>query len=514
MRNFLLGVKLVSVAMLVWLISYLGVVYNASLFNFANIAILLGDIRDLLSYYIYIGLGYLFIGLSELFRSLFASMLYLARITVHTNFYRQLTLLMFYYIFGRYFYFPELEAGEIPTISKISELSSTLSFQIGPDIYLTILQVITIVMLVYAVRAIMFSDPKFAINVVIMVNLIIIIPLFIMGLQQLLAKFFIHIDLIDQLVALNLLDPGILEPVSEDFSQFIGSKIFMFAMINFFFLEFAFQVSYIDQVTKPSVERETRLKNQIIYLQNEAQKAIANLKKMEEKREQEKLELLKAQEEGPVFQSEHMKLLEFMSEKGSKRFSYIAEMIEKKRIEREEKGLETAMKGTRQLVYFLDKLFVQNSESYHTLTAKTSAPSNVKLITSTLINMGFRFGAVLLLTFFSSHPKWFVESIFRSPESITMSVEMLTPEAILSVLLPLILLFPVVSQIIRASKHQKLQELLRFEEMRRAGLTEEEMAEVLRRNKADKIEETKFEADSTQPKPVGEPTVAEPTTQQ
>ena len=510
MRTFLLIVKLISIAMLVWLISYLGTVYNSSLFNFANIAVLLGDLRDLLSYYFYIGFGYLFIGVAELFRSLFASMIYLGGIRVHTNFYRQMTLLMFYYIFGRYFYFPELEAGEIPTITKISELSSTLSFQIGPDIYLTILQFITIIMLIYAIRAIAFSDPKFAINVVVLVNLIIIIPLFIMGIQQLFAKFLIQIDIINQLVALNLLDPELLAPVSEDFIEFMGSKIFMFAMINFFFLEFSFQVSYIDQVTKPSVEREVRLKNQIIYLKNEAQKAIANLKKMEEKRDQARLELLKAQEEeGPMFQSEHMKLVEFMSGKGSKRFSYIAEMIEKKKIEREEKALETAMKGTRQLVYFLDKLFVQNPESYHTLTAKTSAPSPVKLITSTVINMAFRFGMVLLLTFFSSHPKWFVESIFQAPESISMSVEMLTPESILSVLLPLILLFPVVSQIIRASKHQKLQELLRLEEMRRAGLTEEEMAEVLRRNKAEKIEETKFEADTNQPKPMEEPTMAE-----
>jgi len=323
------------------------------------------------------------------------------------------------------------------------------------------------------------------------------IPLFVLGVKNLLWRFSIAIPLIDELDALNLLDPSLFLPVSENLWEFLNSTIFKLAFVNFLFLEFSFEVSYLDQVTKPSVERETRMKNQIIYLKSEAQKAISNLKKMDEKREQDRLNLLKAQQEaGPQYQSEHMKLVEFMSEKGSKQFSYIAEMIEKKKIEREEKALETAMKGTRQLVFFLDKLFVQNPESYHTLTAKTSAPSNVKLVTSTVMNMAFRFGVILLLTFFSSHPRWFIETIFHAPEAITNSVEMLTPEIILTVLLPLLLLFPIISQIIRATKHQKLQELLRIEEIRRAGLTEDELVEVKARNEAEKIEETKFATDA------------------
>jgi len=497
MRVFIVVVKVISIALLIWLLAYLGTVYNAPLFNFGNIAILVGDLRDLISYYVYLGLGFIFMGINELFCVLF-SLIYRAQgISADARFYRDLGLLLFFNIFGRYFYFPELPKGQLPSLTNVMHLSTTLSVELGPSLYITVIQVVVIAMLVFALRAVLQSDPKYAIRVVVCVNLIIMIPLFVLGVKNLLWRFSIAIPLIDELDALNLLDPSLFLPVSENLWEFLNSTIFKLAFVNFLFLEFSFEVSYLDQVTKPSVEREIRMKNQIIYLKSEAQKAISNLKKMDEKREQDRLNLLKAQQEaGPQYQSEHMKLVEFMSEKGSKQFSYIAEMIEKKKIEREEKALETAMKGTRQLVFFLDKLFVQNPESYHTLTAKTSAPSNVKLVTSTVMNMAFRFGVILLLTFFSSHPRWFIETIFHAPEAITNSVEMLTPEIILTVLLPLLLLFPIISQIIRATKHQKLQELLRIEEIRRAGLTEDELVEVKARNEAEKIEETKFATDA------------------
>jgi len=54
-------------------------------------------------------------------------------------------------------------------------------------------------------------------------------------------------------------------------------------------------------------------------------------------------------------------------------------------------------------------------------------------------------------------------------------VELQTYEGVLSLLIPFLLLIPLISNIIKITKHSKLQQMLRLEELRRAGLTEEEM---------------------------------------
>ena len=43
------------------------------------------------------------------------------------------------------------------------------------------------------------------------------------------------------------------------------------------------------------------------------------------------------------------------------------------------------------------------------------------------------------------HPKWFMESVFNLPPAIVESVAMYSPEVIITLLIPIILLFPVIS---------------------------------------------------------------------
>ncbi len=59
-------------------------------------------------------------------------------------------------------------------------------------------------------------------------------------------------------------------------------------MLSFVYLEIVFQVSYVDEVTAPLIEREARLKSQIRVLKVEADRAIATIKQMEENKKEER----------------------------------------------------------------------------------------------------------------------------------------------------------------------------------------------------------------------------------
>jgi hypothetical protein len=72
-------------------------------------------------------------------------------------------------------------------------------------------------------------------------------------------------------------------------------------------------------------------------------------------------------------------------------------------------------------------------------------------------------------------------TIFQSPPAIAESVEMTSPEAVLSLFIPFLLIIPLVSAIIRITKHSKLNEMLRLEAIQRSGLSEEELEELSKR---------------------------------
>jgi hypothetical protein len=129
----------------------------------------------------------------------------------------------------------------------------------------------------------------------------------------------------------------------------------------------------------------------------------------------------------------------------------------------------------------LEKLFKQDPQAYGNLTAKTSAPSSKGLIVSTVVNLLFRIIIITALAWFCMHPKIVFGDLFQSPDSIALSVELQTPEAILSIFFPFILIIPLISMIIRITKQSKLKEMLRIEEIQRSGLTEEEFQELERK---------------------------------
>ncbi len=489
-KNYLiLSLRGVSIGLLLILLILVGNIFNPTIFNVFEIMSIAGYLRDVFAFLLYIILFGLFYGvymviggIMRVFGGAFS-----------VGYFQTLCESTFQNMVGNWFYLPDYFSSPTangstnlvaPTMGQAwNGLKSLFSILTG-DFYLVFLQLMMLFMFIYAIRGALTSNPSDSIRVIMLLNVVIVIPLFFLQIRDVLSIFgIVNLpNFLNNLVVTSsgLILPDIMVDIRElSFFGFLTTTIFWVALIMFLYLEFTFQLSYVEKVTTPSVEREIRLSRQIDLMHIEAEKAIARIKAVEDMKRQKKAEerLKKAEEEKELGKSDKNRfaLNKFMSEKASNvGFSLITELIAKKKAEKQEQVIMDAMKDTRKVANYLDKLFKQDKEAKDTLTAKTAAPKASRLIYSTIINMTTRILMITLLAWAVVHP-YDVYSLFQSPDSIQNSVELQTVEGILSVLLPFILIIPLISNIIKVTKHNKLKEMLRLEELRRKGLTEEEL---------------------------------------
>jgi hypothetical protein len=246
--------------------------------------------------------------------------------------------------------------------------------------------------------------------------------------------------------------------------------------VSYIYLELAFQINYTYTVTKPSLERRLRLEAQLLILESESHYITANVDKIKEEAQARRKEL-KLEEKATIGK--------FFAKTGET-FSYVKEMIEKRKLEEEEKKLITAASKTRRLGRYINQLFREDSEARDTITARSSAPKPKSLIISTATNFIFRVGLLIIISFIIIHPKWFMEHVFNLPPAIIDSVAMYSPEVIIILLAPLILLFPVISKIIASIKHRNL--IIRLQQ---EGRIKEILASVGDYVKKEEVEEEK-----------------------
>jgi hypothetical protein len=485
-RNLLIALRLLSIGMLVFLIIELGLIYNSEVFNVWEVLNIIGQLRDLISYGAYIGLYMIFTGLFYAFGGLFS-----AFPGFDSVYYFNFMSVVFSNMIGNWFYLPVYDAElgkvisvsgaetilEAPTLSDAQSMIGNVARYMSLNLYMVLLQAMVGFMFFFAIRASLTNNAGESIKTIVLLNVILIIPMLFIQLNIVILTFSDSTPLfLQEIMANELLKDTIYQEVSDDFGVFITSEIFLVALFSFLYLELVFQIAYIDKVTAPSIEREARLTNQIKVLKIESEKAIANVKALEEKkREQKRLAINMAQMEEEREEKKRLSLRSFMSEKAAGAFSFVSELIEKKKAEKEEAQMMNAMRDTRRLANYLDKLFKQDPEAFATLTAKTSAPTSTKLLSSTITNIIFRLVLVTLLAWLCVHPYYVYKNIFMAPNAIIESVELQTYEGTLSLLIPFLLIIPLMSQIIKVTKHSKLQEMLKLEEIRRSGLTEEEL---------------------------------------
>ena len=340
-----------------------------------------------------------------------------------------------------WFTFP---SGDSPELSQILDLIGNEVGVFSENLYLIAFQILFIVSIIYAIRGFLITNPKNDMIAIGALVLMLVIPLMVFGFRDMLDLFNMQIPYLEDLA--NPLDPSLNVIPLDDIFLFFASPVILLAIISYLYLEFSFQINYTFTVTKPSMERRARLEAQLNILQSESHYITANVDKIkqEAKKRKEELEI-----------SEKATVTKFFA-KTDESFSYVKEMIAKKKLEEEEKKLITAASKTRRLGRYINRLFHEDSEAQDTLTARSSAPRPKSLVVSTASNFAFRVGLLIVISFIIIHPKWFLEDVFNLPTAITESVAILSPEVIVIILIPLILIFPLISKIISAIKHRNL----------------------------------------------------------
>jgi len=438
-RYYFLILKIVNVLIFVWILTIF-----FSIFHFDEVATTSSGENVLTAFFISLKniFSYLIFTAAygiAILSVLISSLIFLAAqphmISLLERFFRGLLSL--------WFTFPN---GTTPDIGQIPDLLGQELAIFSENIYLIAFQILIIVSIIYAIKAFLKTDPKNDLIVVGSIVLMLVIPLMVFGFKDMLDLFNISIQYLEDLP--YPLDISLEKIPIDDVFQFFASPVILLAIVSYIYLEMAFQINYTYTVTKPSLERSYRLEAQLTILQNESYYITANVDKIKE-------EAKKRREELKIEDKTTMGISGFFAKTGE-RFSYVKEMIEKKKLEEEEKKLITAASKTRRLGRYMDRLFQEDLEARDTLTAKSSAPKPQSLVVSTIINFIFRVGLLVIISFIIMHPKWFMEHIFQLPPAIVESVVMYSPEIIIILLIPLMLTFPVISKVISFIKHRNL----------------------------------------------------------
>ena len=254
------------------------------------------------------------------------------------------------------------------------------------------------------------------------------IALFLLSLVKMHHKFvggaFLSIQAIVILGAFKVLTVPNLDPFPSDFLIFIGSWAQILAIISFAYLEVSYQMIYSHSVGKPVEDREETLKKQLLALRQATRKQDAI-------------------ERGEKVSSTGMSRTTSVTA-----FSFLREAIERKVVGTQD-ALENldAISDVRRLQIYVDDLLQTDSKARDELTAKAAAPSSAYVIGSTITGSAIRFLSVVAIAFILMSPT-VLTSILDLPIGIWASMEMIQPEMMLLLFLPVVLLFPFAAMVI------------------------------------------------------------------
>ena len=480
-RIYLMSLRILNALLFIWILTIF-----FSLFDFREVLTVNDNwvvidfiyaLKDLLSLLIFILLYVIAMAITFLIGGMFSA--------VGGGNMTQFIQLFFKNLLGSWFTFP---SGTTPELKNLGEVLLKQLANLSNSFYLLIFQLLFILAIYYLIRGIFQSNPKNNLRAIGLLVSMIIFPLMITGFKDMLDLFNLLEPFNDFLSGEGIIDlNNLADPLSDTFSNipiddffgFFSTPIILFAIVSYLYLEMAFQINYTDTVTKPSLLRRDRLEAQLNLIRRESVHITTNIDKIKEEAKKKKEEL----------GIERESVEKFLLRK-EKKFSYIREMIEKKKLESEEKRLIQAASKTRKLGSYMDQLFREDPEAKDTLTARSSAPKTKNLAISTLINALLRLVVLIIISYIIIHPSWFL-NIFGLPESIVESVEAkVNPESIIILLLPIMLSFPVLAKIISFVKSRSL--ILR---LKQEGKIKEILTSVGDYVKKEEIE-TKLEGDT------------------
>lgn len=433
-RYNLLILKIINIFIFVWIIIiFLNIFHFDAVLTTTEgepvLSAFIASIRNIFTYLIYSGAYVVALG-----------------IAIITSFVNRQFMFQFIDTFFRnylslWFNFP---SGVAPNLNEIPDLLLNELASFLENLYLIVFFILLIISIIYLIRAFLQTNPKYDLIVIGSLVLMIVTPLIVFGFREMLNLFNITFEYFEGLP--NPLDDSLTQIPIDNIFEFLGSPVILLAIVSYIYLEIAFQINYTNTVTKPSLERSDRLEAQLSILKSESYYITANVDKIKEEAKLRKQEL----------EIEEKDTISKFFAKTSERFSYVKEMIERKKLEEEEKKLVTAASKTRRLGRYIERLNKEDPEAYDTLTAKSSAPRSQSLIISTVINFTYRTVLLVVISFVIIHPHWFFINVFNLPPSYTESVAMFSPEVVIILLIPIMLIFPVISKVISYIKHRNL----------------------------------------------------------
>jgi hypothetical protein len=300
------------------------------------------------------------------------------------------------------------------------------------------------------------------------------IILFLQSLVRMDHKFvggaFLSIQAILILAAFKMLTVPNLDPFPTDFIVFLGNPFQLLALISFAYLEISYQMIYSYSVGKPIEDREDTLKKQLLALRQATRKQDA------------------------IERGEKVSTTSMSRTTGSAAFSFLREAIERKVIGTKD-ALENldAISDVRRLQIFVDELLETDLKAKDELTAKAASPSSIYVIGSTITGSAVRFLSVIVIAFIFLNPGVLI-LLLSLPPGIRHSIELLQPEIILLLLVPILLAFPFASMVITwFSKREVIEtEELTKEEKEAEKQRRKEIA--VRRKDAAKARKTRAKA--------------------
>lgn len=264
------------------------------------------------------------------------------------------------------------------------------------------------------------------------------IALFLQSLFRLDHKFvggaFLSIQSILILAAFKLLTVPNLDPFPNDFLEFLSGPVQILALVSFAYLEVSYQMIYSHSVGKPIEDREETLKKQLLALRQATRKQDA------------------------IERGEKVSTTGMSRTTAPTAFSFLREAIERKVVGTQD-ALENldAISDVRRLQIFVDELLQSDSKAKDELTAKAASPSSFYVIGSTLAGSAIRFLSVIALAFILLNPG-VLTILLDLPQGIEHSIEMLQPEIILILLVPIILAFPFASMVVSWFSKREVEE--------------------------------------------------------
>jgi hypothetical protein len=253
---------------------------------------------------------------------------------------------------------------------------------------------------------------------------------------------FISIQAIVMVASYKMLVVPNLDPFPLDLLVFLTDGYQILALISFAYLEVSYQMIYSYSVGKPVEDREETLKKQLLALRQATRKQDA------------------------IERGEKVTSSSISRTTGATAFSFLREAIERKVVGSKD-ALENldAVSDVRRLQIYVDELLQSDPKARDELTAKAAAPSSAYVIGSTITGSAIRFLSVLVIAFILMSPA-VVTTLLRLPVGIQGSMEIIQPEMMLLLFVPVVLLFPFAAMVITwFSKRAELE---------KAELTDEE----------------------------------------